>query len=129
MTRNKVTRNQLQKELENSQQRLVDTDALNVYAEQIKEELRQSEELQRITLSNITDVVFITDHVGNFTFISPNADIIFGYSAEEVRRLGNIVKLLGSIPVTLAELEARREVRNIELDWKLLTKTAGVIHC
>jgi len=116
MTRNKVTRNQFQKELENSQQRLTHTDALNVYAEQVKEELHQSEELQRITLSNITDVVFITDDVGNFTFISPNADTIFGYSVEEVRRLGNIVKLLGSIPVTLAELEARQEVRNIEME-------------
>ena len=113
MTGDDVTRNQFHKESEDSQQRPTH---IHMDTEKFKEESRQSEELHRITLSNISDVVFITDNTGNFTFISPNAAVIFGYSVNEIRRLGNIIKLLGSIPVTLTELETRQEVRNIEQD-------------
>ena len=41
--------------------------------------LRESEELHRVTLLNMSDAVFITDDHGAFTFICPNADMIFGY--------------------------------------------------
>jgi PAS domain-containing protein len=34
--------------------------------------LRESEELHRATLSNISDAVFLTDDEGLFTFICPN---------------------------------------------------------
>ena len=40
--------------------------------------LRESEELHRITLINMSDAVFITDDEGVFTFICPNVDVIFG---------------------------------------------------
>ena len=42
--------------------------------------LRESEELHRITLSNMSDAVFITDDGGSFTYVCPNVDFIFGYS-------------------------------------------------
>ena len=40
--------------------------------------LRESEELHRITLINMSDAVFITDDGGGFTFVCPNAHVIFG---------------------------------------------------
>ncbi len=79
-----------------------------------EEALRESEELHRITLSNISDAVFITADAGAFTFICPNADIIFGYSVQEIERFGNIVRLLGDRFFDPDELEISGEIPNIE---------------
>ncbi|NIT59045.1 MAG: PAS domain S-box protein, partial [Aliifodinibius sp.] len=49
---------------------------------ELQQQLKASEELYRLTLSNISDAVFITDDQGKFTFICPNVDVIFGYSVE-----------------------------------------------
>ena len=76
--------------------------------------LKDSEELHRITLSNISDAVFITDDAGKFTYICPNAKIIFGYTDEEIQSIGNINKLLGGTLFKLAELESSNELKNIE---------------
>jgi len=114
MTGTDVTRQQLFNELEAMRQRVAELEASRTELEQIEEELRQSEELHRITLSNISDAVFVTDDSGNFTFVSPNVDAVFGCSVDEVRRLGNISKLLGGIPISPGELETLKEVRNIE---------------
>jgi PAS domain S-box-containing protein len=78
--------------------------------------LQESEELHRITLSNISDAVFITDDAGEFTYICPNVDVIFGYSFQEVERFGHIDSLLGGHLFAPAELEAALEIRNIERD-------------
>jgi PAS domain S-box-containing protein len=80
----------------------------------VEEALRESEELHRITLSNISDAVFITDDAGVFTYICPNVTIIFGYSYEEVSALGNIEKLLGINLFNLNKFEPSREIKNIE---------------
>ena len=79
-----------------------------------EEGLRDSEELHRIVLSNISDAVFITDDTGAFTFICPNVNIIFGYSYEEVNALGNIKELFGQLPFDRTELESSKELRNVE---------------
>jgi PAS domain S-box-containing protein len=76
--------------------------------------LRESEELHRVTLSNISDAVFLTDDAGTFTFICPNVDIIFGYVPDEVQAMGTIDGLLGPGLFERAELAARTELRNIE---------------
>ena len=81
---------------------------------QNEEALRESEELHRITLSSISDAVFITDDAGKFTYICPNLDVIFGYSSEEVSALGNISRLLGDNLFALDALEASGEIPNIE---------------
>ena len=78
--------------------------------------LRESEELHRATLSNISDAVFITDDDGVFTFICPNVDVIFGYLPDEVRAMGRISRLLGEALYDPAELTARGEIRNIECE-------------
>jgi PAS domain-containing protein len=57
-------------------------------------ELRESEELHRATLSNISDAVFLTDDDGRFTFVCPNVDVLLGYTPDEVFALENVAGLL-----------------------------------
>lgn len=61
----------------------------------IENSLRESEELYRLVLSNLTDTVFITDDDGGFTYVSPNASYIFKRTPEEIHALGNVDTLLG----------------------------------
>jgi PAS domain S-box-containing protein len=76
--------------------------------------LRESEELHRATLSNISDAVFLTDDEGLFTFICPNVDLIFGYVPDEVQAMARISRLLGENLFDRAQLTTNGEIRNIE---------------
>lgn len=76
--------------------------------------LRDSEELHRATLSNISDAVFLTDDEGAFTYVCPNVDVIFGYVPEEVRAMSRIGRLLGEGLFELVDLVAQGEIRNVE---------------
>ena len=78
--------------------------------------LRESEELHRATLSNISDAVFLTDDEGVFTFVCPNVDVIFGYVPDEVHAMTRISRLLGEGLFDRADLAAQGEIRNIERD-------------
>ncbi|MCP4419619.1 MAG: PAS domain S-box protein [Chloroflexi bacterium] len=79
-----------------------------------EEALRESEELHRLTLSAISDAVFITDDAGDFTFISPNVNFIFNYSFAEVEQMRNIAILLGDSLFDFDMLIATKEIQNIE---------------
>ena len=79
-----------------------------------EEALHESEHLHSMTLGRMSDAVFVTDSSGNFTFICPNADVIFGYSVQEVQKFGKILKLLGSDLFAPDELETLGEIQNIE---------------
>ena len=81
---------------------------------QALEMLSESEELHRIILASISDAVFITNEVGFFTYICPNVSIIFGYSYEEVKAMGNISELMGGPLFNANELELSGEIKNIE---------------
>jgi PAS domain S-box-containing protein len=93
--------------------------------QQAEEILRESEELYRITLTSISDAVFVTDDSGAFAFVCGNVEVIFGYSLQEVQALGNIMKVLGAELFAPAELERRGKIRNIERD---ITDRAGNVH-
>ena len=82
----------------------------------LQEVLRESEELHRLTLSAISDAVFITDAGGVFTFISPNSDTIFGYSYNEVKALGTLSKLFGKGFSDDCKLMTKGEMKNVECD-------------
>ncbi len=86
----------------------------NTDRKMMEKQLRDSEELHRLTLSNISDAVFITDNEGKFTFVCHNVAVIFGYSKKEVEALGNIDTLLGENHFNRIELENSKELRNIE---------------
>jgi PAS domain S-box-containing protein len=76
--------------------------------------LRDSEELLRVTLSNILDPVFIIDNSGRFTFICPNSHFALGYSAEEIAQLGTIDRLLGDDLLASEAFLQQDEVINLE---------------
>jgi PAS domain S-box-containing protein len=80
----------------------------------LERELRQSEELHRVTLNNMTDTVLITDEDGDYTYVCPNVNFIFGYTADEIRDLGTIDDLLGEDLFDRDELAAQGVLKNIE---------------
>ncbi|WP_440010118.1 bacterio-opsin activator domain-containing protein [Halomicrococcus sp. SG-WS-1] len=80
----------------------------------LEEELRESEELHRVTLNNMTDTVLITDDQGEFTYVCPNVHFIFGYSVEEIYEFGTIDALLGEDLFDRATLESESVLTNIE---------------
>ena len=84
-------------------------------ARQAEAALRESEELHRITLENISDLIFITDRDGRFTFISPNSLPTLGYQEEENQILHNITQLFADPPLPLPEiLTAAHTVHRLE---------------
>lgn len=74
---------------------------------------RESEELHRLTLENISDAVFVTGETGNFRYICPNVHNIFGYSVDDVRRLGNLSVLLGEAGLVEEMPSEVTEISNI----------------
>src|SRR5262245_21536691 len=89
------------------------------------EALRESEELHRITLLNMSDAVFVTNDQGAFTFICPNVDVIFGDDHDEVRRMERISRLLGRDLIEPGRRLAN-EVQNVE--HEIVTKS-GTRRC
>ncbi len=55
--------------------------------------LQQSEEKYRSLIANIPDVTWTADSHGHTTFISPNVEKVFGFSAEEICREGETLWL------------------------------------
>ena len=80
----------------------------------LERELRQSEELHRVTLNNMTDTVLMTDEDGAYTYVCPNVHFIFGYTADEIRELGTIEDLLGEDLFDREELAEQSVLKNIE---------------
>ncbi|REA00864.1 bacterio-opsin activator [Haloferax sp. Atlit-6N] len=80
----------------------------------LERDLRQSEELHRVTLNNMTDTVLITDEDGEYTYVCPNAHFIFGYTVDEIRGLGTINDLLGEDLFDREELAEDGVLKNIE---------------
>ena len=81
---------------------------------ELERDLRRSEELHRVTLNNMTDTVLITNEAGEYTYVCPNVNFIFGYTAEEIRELGTIDALLGEDLFDRDELAERGVLKNIE---------------
>lgn len=89
----------------------------------IETALRESEELYRITLGNISDAVFVTDESGNLRFICPNVDVIFGFSESEVAAMGNLSQLFHGDVIDERDLDECSEVSNIQ--HSILDKFGG----
>ncbi|MFA9416464.1 bacterio-opsin activator domain-containing protein [Natrinema sp. HArc-T2] len=80
----------------------------------LEHELRESENLHRVTLNNMTDTVLITDDDGAFTYVCPNVHFIFGYTDDEIHEMGTIDDLLGPDLFDREELKADGVLTNIE---------------
>ncbi|HEY9810613.1 MAG TPA: PAS domain S-box protein [Halomicronema sp.] len=106
--------------LQNSQQGLLLVSRDLSERKEMEAALRQSEELHRLTLSNISEAVLIADDNGNLTYISPNISQIFETSYEEILKQGNIRYLLGDFFVTENALK-NSESHNIEQEITTLS--------
>jgi PAS domain S-box len=91
----------------------------------LERDLRQSEQLHRVTLNNMTDTVLITDEDGVYTYVCPNVHFIFGYTAEEIRDRGTIDDLLGTDLSAHDELAETGVLKNVECT---VTDKAGHEH-
>ena len=56
---------------------------------QVEEELRESEERYRSIVSNIPDAVWTTDEKYRIVFVSPNIELVLGYTQEEHYQSGD----------------------------------------
>ena len=65
-------------------------------------------------LANISDSVFITNDLGNITFVCPNVAAIFGYSETEVWAKQRLESLLGNFDYDSLLLQQQGEISNIE---------------
>jgi len=81
---------------------------------ELERDLRQSEELHRVTLNNMTDTVLMTDEDGEYTYVCPNVHYIFGYTADEIHAQDTITELLGDDLFDRDELAERGVLKNIE---------------
>lgn len=96
-----------------------------LYKHSADKKIKESEELHRLTLSNISDSVLITDDNGNFTYVCPDTDLIFGFSKDEVESLGNIEKLIPTKLFELEDLKKKGHIENIECS---VTDKSGRTH-
>ncbi|MBD3177826.1 MAG: PAS domain S-box protein, partial [Armatimonadia bacterium] len=87
--------------------------------------LEESEELHRATLESISDAVFVTTRQGRFTFVCPNADVIFGYAQAEVQAMRHIDGILPGLEVDWERLAAEDEIPNLEHEVR---DKAGILH-
>lgn len=93
----------------------VNDSARDITPQKLAEEaLRDSEETYRLTLSHISDAVFITDDDGYFTFVCPNVHVMYSHTREELLEFGHISKALGDDIFDPAELKKQGEINNIE---------------
>ncbi len=86
----------------------------NTPRDELTGKIRENEELHRLVLREISDTVLITDDQGEFTYVCPNVEVIFGYTPQEVNAMGSITVLMGEVQMEPSEVEKLGELRNLE---------------
>ncbi len=81
---------------------------------QIEAALLESEELHRITIESMPDLVFITADDGEFVYIAPSIEPVTGYTVEELEQLGTIYNFISDDFFDQGELENQGEITNRE---------------
>ncbi|MGD9369658.1 MAG: response regulator, partial [Desulfobacteraceae bacterium] len=78
------------------------------------DEAKASEEMLRVVMENILDLVFMTDDDGKFTFICANVSHITGYSIDDLLAMGNVDKLIRDLQVDIEELKREGGIYDME---------------
>jgi PAS domain S-box-containing protein len=83
---------------------------------QAEKALRESEEKYREIFNSIVDVFYRTDNTGRITLISPSAEVVFGYSVQEMigRNLASFYVDPGQRADLIEEIRRTGEVRGYE---------------
>ena len=108
------TKEELISELNSLKKKVHNFEAAQAEYREREKKLREDEKLFRTILYNISDAVFLTDDDGDFTFVCYNANVIFGYSKEEIEDMKNIRRLLGENIYEREKLFLQGEIVNIE---------------
>src|SRR5579863_10689440 len=91
-------------------------DQHNLPKEQTHETMIEAPANDYLTLlTNISDTVLITNEHGDFRFICPNIDIIFGFTDKEIAQFGNIGRLWNIDLIHQYPPGTYQEIRNIEI--------------
>jgi len=69
----------------------------------------------KLILENLRDPVLITDDTGNFLYVPPVVNSIFGYQPDEIMKMSNICRLTGNLLVDSETLDSSTEVFDIEV--------------
>ena len=85
----------------------------------VNEALLESEELYRVTLSNISDAVMLTDDDNRFVLICTNVERTFGWSTDEVYAMGHMRALVGPGPIIPSALHQEMN----EVEWTIASKS------
>jgi PAS domain S-box-containing protein len=122
----------LKKEIDLREKLTVDLKELNERLEEkVKEqvaelrvahdEAKASEEMLRVVMENILDLVFMTDDDGNFTFVCANVTHITGYSIDDLLSMGNVSELIRDLQVDIEEL--KREGGLYDMEKEIVDKS------
>ena len=86
----------------------------------LEEKLKASEEIHRLLADNASDVIWVMDLTGKFTYVSPSVKKLSGYSVEEVLNQPRETFLMPE-SVTYLETELEAAIYNVEneLDFKV----------
>jgi PAS domain S-box-containing protein len=76
--------------------------------------LQRMEALHHEVMGAVSDVVLLADDAGRLKYVSPNAHLIFGYSAADILKQGRVAFVLPGVSFDPDVLEQRGEVPNIE---------------
>jgi|GEM_PF-2873434 len=68
-----------------------------------------------LILENLQEPILITDDTGNFLFVPPDIDNIFGYRPDEIIKMSNICHLTGSLLVDTEQLDSSTMASDIEI--------------
>jgi PAS domain S-box-containing protein len=71
------------------------------------------QQLHREVMAAVSEVVLITDEAGRLTYVSPNAHLVFGHTAADIRKQGRICFILPKDLFDPDLLEQRGEITNI----------------
>jgi PAS domain S-box-containing protein len=75
--------------------------------------LADLEQLHKVTLAEMSDVVLITDDNGRLSYVSPNVQVLFGHSYDDLLQQGRIGFMLPTDLFDPDVLERRGEITNI----------------
>ena len=78
-----------------------------------RDRIKQSENLWRTVLSEVSDTVILTDERGDISFVCPNVHFIFGYNRAETFAMENISNLLPDLEYDSGELEKCGYISNL----------------